>query len=75
VPLVSAISPSGILQSTVRIDDGVWTESGPEIRAAFAARGYTWEIEEFAESGEVDRNCTQLGEVLAWLCTLNPEED
>lgn len=59
-------------QSTARISDSVWAAHAPEIGAATAARGFPLVVttDAVVESGEIDADCETLGEVLAWLSSI-----
>lgn len=75
MPYLEAVSPNLVVQSIVRVDDAVWTASAPEINAAAAQRGYSFNVYDTEEAGAIERNCESLGEVLNWISTLNPDED
>ena len=75
MPYLEAVSPNRVIQSIVRVDDAVWSSHAPEINAAAAQRGYSFNVYDTEETGAIERNCESLGEVLAWISTLNPDED
>ncbi len=74
--IVSAqVLADGIEQSTVRIDDQVWTQYEHAMKVAASNRGYQLNVKEGVESGEIERNIGSLGEFDEWMNTLNPDED
>jgi len=73
--ILDAVSTNGVLQSTVRVDDSVWSTSWTTIKQYCLDKGYTFLTRDTAEAGEVERNCESLAEVKVWIDTLNPEED
>ena len=75
MPYLEAVSPNRVIQSIVRVDDAVWSSHAPEINAAAAQRGYSFNVYDTEETGAIERNCESLGEVLAWISTLNADED
>jgi hypothetical protein len=73
--ILDAVSPNGVLQSTVRVDDAVWASSWATIKQYGLDKGYTFLTRDTAEAGEVERNCESLVEVKVWIDTLNTDED
>lgn len=73
--ILDAVSPNGVLQSTVRVDDSVWSAFWATIRQYGADKGYSFTERDTAEAGEIERNCESLAEVKVWIDTLNSDED
>jgi hypothetical protein len=76
---VEAISPSGISQSTVAIEDAVWSEYATYLRAEGGRRGYIFNVLSFVPTpgsiNATERHCPDLSAAIEWIRTLDPEED
>lgn len=69
------VADAGLEQSRAFVDDNVWTSNRAAIGMRFAAKGYLAEEVEDDGTHDIERRCLAIGDVWAWLDTLDPEDD